>query len=87
MIWRKRNKRGGQPRQAEERQMPTTLDTPVRETSPEDIRRAEQAANLAALSLHEARERAPRINDLADQIRRLNRENGFADMIRNAFGS
>lgn len=87
MRWRKRKSRDEESRPTQERDMPTTTDTPVRETTPEEIRRAEQAAALAAVSLHEARLRRNRIDDLADEIKAINRENGFAEMIRRAFGS
>jgi hypothetical protein len=87
MIWHKRNKRGQEPRPTEEQPMPTTAETPVRETTPEDIARAEAAARRAALELHAARERREKIDELADEIQLLNRENGFSDLIRRAFGS
>ena len=67
--------------------MPTTAEQPVRDTSPEDIAKAEAAAKLAALDLHAARERREKIDILADEIKRLNRENGFSEIVRRAFGS
>jgi hypothetical protein len=86
-FWRRRTTRGQESRPTGEQAMPTTADTPVRETTPEEIDRAEAAAKLAALDLHAARERREKIDALANEIGRLNRENGFAEMIRNAFGS
>lgn len=67
--------------------MPTTAEVPVRETTPEDIADAEQAAREAALSLHEARQQRPKIDRLADAIEKANRDNGFSDLVRRAFGS
>lgn len=87
MIWRSRKKPGQEPSPPQEREMPTTQDTPIRDTTAEDIARAEAAARRAAIDLHAARERREKIDNLAEEIKRLNRENGFAEMIRNAFGS
>lgn len=67
--------------------MPTTLDTPVRDTMPAEIAEAQAAAHEAALELHEARSRRPKIDTLVEKIDTINRENGFSDMIRRAFGS
>lgn len=74
----------------EEQRMPTTLDTPVENppsTPPEEILRAEQAAALGALSLEQARARRSEVDRTVAEIRRLNRDNGFAEMISKAFGS
>jgi hypothetical protein len=88
MIWHWRTKRGQEPRPTgEQATMPTTAEQPVRETTADDIARAEAAARLAALDLHAARERREKIAELADEIKRLNRENGFSDLIRKALGS
>lgn len=67
--------------------LPTTEDTPVRETTAEDIARAEAAAQQAALDLHAAWQRREKIDELATEIKRLNRDNGFSEMIHRAFGS
>ena len=87
MIWRKRHPRG-KPRPTEETtRMPTTLGVPVREVTTEDLAAAQKAAHDAAVELHQARERRPKIDDLVDKIDMINRENGFAELIRRAFGS
>jgi hypothetical protein len=53
----------------------------------EDIQRAEQAARLAALHLQAARDRRREVDRRAETLARLNKTNGFAELIRNAFGS
>lgn len=87
MTWRRRKHR--QP--PEEARMPTTEATAVHEpptlTTPADLARAEVAARLGEASLQEAVERRPKVDELAAQVRKLNRENGFADLIHRAFGS
>lgn len=56
------------------------------QTTPE-VERADRAAELAAMHLAEARERHVEVSAQAKEITRLTRENGFAELIRNAFGS
>jgi len=67
--------------------MPTTAELPVRESTPQEIAEAERAAREAALALHEARRRRPKIDAWADAIERENTDNGFSDLIRRAFRS
>jgi hypothetical protein len=84
MIWgRKKRKQ----QRDEERDMPTTLTPPAQGATPEDVRRAEHAARLAAMSLDEAKSRRQEIDETVEKLARLNRENGFAQIIRDAFGS
>lgn len=89
MIWRRRKHR--QP--PKEAPMPTTEATAVHVheppifTTPDDLARAQNSARLGEASYQEAVERRPRVDELAAQVRKLNRENGFADMIHRAFGS
>jgi hypothetical protein len=87
MNWRKRRERDQEPSPNEERPMPITAEQPVRDTSPEEIERAEAAARVAALDLYAARQRRDKIDELADEIKRLNRENGFSELVRRAFRS
>lgn len=56
-------------------------------TTRDDLNRAETAAQVAALHLQEARARRPEVDAKADEMKRLIRENGFAELIRSAFGS
>lgn len=63
------------------------LENPRVMTTEEDLRRAEQAARVAALHLQAARDRRRDVDDKVTRITSLNRENGFAELIRNAFGS
>jgi hypothetical protein len=63
------------------------LENPRVMTTQEDLDRAEQAARIAALHLQEARDRRQDVDDRVTRIASLNRENGFAELIRNAFGS
>jgi hypothetical protein len=87
MSWLKRTRRGQQPRPTGEQAMPTTADVPIRTTTEDELARAQAAAQRAALDLHAARQRRDKINELAEEIRRLNRENGFSELIRRALGS
>lgn len=53
----------------------------------EDIQRAEQAAQVAALHLEEARHRRPRVESVDRELREANRTNHFAELMRDAFGA
>jgi hypothetical protein len=53
----------------------------------DETRRAELAAREAAIHLDESRARRTEVDDRVVEILRLNRENGFAEMIRQALGS
>jgi hypothetical protein len=87
MTWRRRKHR--QP--PKEARMPTTDAVAVHEPpappEPADMARAQAAVQLGEASLQEAVQRRPQIDELAAKVRKLNRENGFADMIHRAFGS
>lgn len=64
--------------------MPATTAAP---TSPsEGTRRAQQAAREAAIHLNETRSRGAEVAAKAGEIERANRENGFTELIRQAFG-
>lgn len=65
--------------------MPATTAPPPAAPS-EGTHRAEEAAREAAVHLHETRLRRPEVVQQASEIRRVNRENGFAELIREAFG-
>ena len=81
MIWRRKTRKHVD----EEQAMPTaTVAATV--TSPEEIRRAEQAALAAAQSLAEAQARRQHVDQTIGALEQAIRENGFADMIRQAFG-
>lgn len=49
--------------------------------------RADRAAREAALRLQESRDRQPIVNDQVRKTLKVTRENGFAELIRNALGS
>jgi len=53
----------------------------------DEVMRAEVAAKEAALDLQSARARREEVDETFQALRAINRENGFADLIRDAFGS
>jgi hypothetical protein len=67
-----------------ETEMPATTVPLV--TPSDETRRAETAAREAAAHLHETRARRPEVRAQAHEIERVNRENGFARLIREALG-
>jgi hypothetical protein len=67
--------------------LPIIEETTRMITTSEEIDRAEEAARLAALHLQDARDRRPAVEAQVQQIRQVNRENGFAALIHRAFGS
>jgi hypothetical protein len=88
MSWLRRRKRGQEPHPTEERDdMPTTAETPVREPAADNLAKAQSAVELGEKALAEAERRRDKINRLADEIKAINRDNGFADVIRRALGS
>lgn len=52
----------------------------------DETRRAQAAARDAAVHLHESRERRPEVTEKAKTITRMNEENGFTQLIRQALG-
>jgi hypothetical protein len=80
MIWRKRKR-------TEARAERPTEENSRMITTSDDIDRAETAARVAALKLQAARDRRPEVDEKAKEMARLIEENGFAELIRNAFGS
>jgi hypothetical protein len=78
--WRRRRPKAAPatPPEREEKRMITTAD---------EIIRAQTAARMAALHLQNARDRRPEVDATAARIEQVNRENGFAELIRQAFGS
>jgi len=64
--------------------MPTTTAPPA--ATSDETNRAVAAAREAAAHLHETRLRRPEVDAQARVIRRVNSDNGFAELIREAFG-
>lgn len=51
-----------------------------------ETERAEEAAREAAVHLHESRARRKVVDQRTGETREVNKENGFARLIREAFG-
>lgn len=81
MSWLRRRRDEAQERPEQETENPRVI------TTEEDVQRAEQAARVAALHLQTARDRREIVDEKADRLATFNRENGFSELIRNAFGS
>lgn len=63
-----------------------TATAPPPATPSDETLRAQQAAREAAVHLRASRARRPEVDEQAKTIRRLNQENGFAKLIREALG-
>lgn len=81
MSWLRRKRR------AAKKAGPDKKASPPMVTTQEDIQRAEQAAHVAALHLQEAKHRRIRVEQVDVELRTANRDNHFADLMRDAFGA